>query len=179
MRKTAGMNRHQKAAHKVGEKRLGADELPRLLVMAESQDPEERLTAAEFLCPCHVRRRVEAAWDALYRLLVDPDVRVRRAAWHTLEDGGRPEDPALDAILKRTLAEETDSRVLSFAKQVAGPRARQADAVEAALSRPVKRDRGRCDFCGEDDRFVEWETTTMIPTSGLPRVALICDACAA
>src|SRR5438445_5690185 len=122
MRKAAGMNRHQKAAHRVGERRVGREEIAELLEQAASHDPDERLAAAQYLCPCHVRRRIAAVWEALYRLLEDADVRVRRAAWHTLEDGGRPDDPALDAILERALRTETDRTVLGFARHVAGPR---------------------------------------------------------
>src|SRR5207248_2721971 len=84
MRKTSGMNRHQKAAHRAGEQRVGREEIEELLERSHSADPEERLTAARYLCPCHVRRRLQPVWDALYRLLEDADVRVRRAAWHTL-----------------------------------------------------------------------------------------------
>src|SRR5216683_7458679 len=114
MRKTLGMNKHQKAVYRVGEPRVGRDEIQDLLRQSGSSDPEERWVAAQFLCPCHVRRRIEAVWEALYRLLEDPDVRVRRAAWHTLEDGGRPDDPALDEILERVLRNDTDRQVLGF-----------------------------------------------------------------
>src|SRR4051794_3393705 len=122
MRKTLGLNKHQKAVRRVGEPRVGRDQIEELLQQSRSEEPEERLVAAQFLCPCHVRRRLEPVWDALYRLLEDPDVRVRRAAWHTLEDGGHPEDPSLDAILDRALKQETDPQVLRFAQHLAGPR---------------------------------------------------------
>src|SRR5213080_69015 len=114
MRKTLGMNKHQKAVYRVGERRVGRDEIQELLAQSRSADREERLAATQFLCPCHVRRRIEAVWEALYRLLEDPDVQVRRAAWHTLEDGGRPDDPRLDAIIERVVKSETDSTVLNF-----------------------------------------------------------------
>jgi hypothetical protein len=173
------MNKHQKAAHKVGEQRLGRDEMPALLEMSESPDAGQRLVAAQYLCPCHVRRRVEAAWEALYRMLEDPDVRVRRAAWHTLDDGGRPEDAILDAILERILRDETDPQVRAFARKVAGPR-QDKDLLLAKLAgRPAPRQRGRCDFCGEPNVFVVRDLETMIPTGDLPRPALVCDRCAA
>lgn len=177
MRKTAGMNKHQKAAYRVGEKRVRGEEIEAYLDMAGSDDPEERLEAAQHLCPCHVRRRIEAVWDALYRMLEDPDVRVRRAAWHTLEDGGRPDDPKLDEIIDRVLREETDTRVRNFVALVSGPR-QEKDRVmmKAAMIRTPKI-RGRCDFCGEYDVFVEQDLRTMIPTSDLPRAAWICGSC--
>ena len=99
-RRRKGLNRHQKAVFKAGEHRVRGEELDRLIELADSTDLAERLHAAENLCPCHVRKRVEAAWEALYRLMQDPDVRVRRAAWHTLEDGGCPNDPALLPIFE-------------------------------------------------------------------------------
>jgi HEAT repeats len=177
MRKTLGMNKHQKAVYRVGEQRVGRDEIPKLLEMSQSADPDERATAAQFLCPCHVRRRIEAVWEALYRLLEDPDVRVRRAAWHTLEDGGRPDDPALDAILERVLRDDTDPRVLDFARKLAGPRREKEKLIANLAARPQPKQRGRCDFCGEDNIPVERDLETMIPTGDLPRPALICERC--
>jgi hypothetical protein len=178
MRKTLGMNRHQKAVHRTGEPRVGREQIEELLEQSQSDDPSERLVAAQFLCPCHVRRRIDAVWQALYRLLEDPEVDVRRAAWHTLEDGGRPDDPALDEILERTLSAETDHTVLGFARHVAGPR-RDRELVAARLAgRPLPRQRGRCDFCGAPNVPVDRDLETMIPTDDLPRPALICDRCA-
>jgi HEAT repeat protein len=178
MRKTLGMNKHQKAAHRVKEQRVGSEQIAELLDMSRSEDPEERLEAATYLCPCHVRRRIDSVWDALYRLLEDEDVRVRRAAWHTLEDGGRPDDPTLDGILDRVLSADPDSQVQGFARKVAGPR-KDRELVRARLAgRPAARRRGRCDFCGASDVPVEQDLETMIPTGDLPRAALICDRCA-
>ncbi len=59
------MNRHQRAAFRSGEKRVGREELQDLLAMSESEDPEKRFMAASYLCPCHVRRRVNKAWATL------------------------------------------------------------------------------------------------------------------
>src|SRR5713226_5134120 len=168
MRKTVGMNKHQKEVYRVREPRVGRDEIQDLLRQCASSDPEERLVAAQFLCPCHVRRRIEAVWEALYRLLEDPDVRVRRAAWHTLEDGGRPDDPALDEILDRALKSETDPQVLRFAQHLAGPRREKERIAARVMGRPEPKQRGRCDFCGERDVEVERDLETMIPTDDLP-----------
>src|SRR5439155_18687960 len=115
MRKTLGMNKHQKAAHRIKEQRIGHEQIAELLEQSSSDDPEERLLAAQYLCPCHVRRRIESVWEALYRLLEDEDLRVRRAAWHTLEDGGRSDDPTLDAILERVMKTDSDPQVQRFA----------------------------------------------------------------
>jgi hypothetical protein len=178
MRKTLGMNKHQKAAHRTGEPRVGPEQIAELLEQSHSRDPEERLVAAQYLCPCHVRRRIEAVWEALYRLLEDEDVRVRRAAWHTLEDGGRPDDPALDAILARVLHTESDPQVQRFARKVAGPRKDKELVLARLAGRPQAKRRGRCDFCGEIDIPVVRDLETMIPTDDLPRPALICQRCA-
>ena len=177
MKKTLGRNKHQKAAHKPGEKRVGREEVSELLEMSRSSDPAERWTAAKFLCPCHVRRRVEPVWEALYRMLEDPDVRVRRAAWHTLEDGGRPDDPALDAVLKRVLENETDVQVLTYARKVTGPRNDQELARMRMAGNAAPKERGRCDFCGADGVPVERDYQTIIPSNSLPRPARICEPC--
>jgi hypothetical protein len=182
MAKVLGRNRHQKAAHRVGEQRVGREQLEELLELSRSHDADERLEAASLMCPCHVRRRVDDVWAALYRLMEDPDVRVRRAAWHTLEDGGHPDDPALDPILDRVLATETDSQVRRFAEHVAGPRRqREREALKLQsrnLAHPAPKQRGRCDFCGAANVPVEWDPQTIIPSGNSSRVALICDRCA-
>ncbi|MBW3625094.1 MAG: HEAT repeat domain-containing protein [Armatimonadetes bacterium] len=170
-------NKRQKAAFKVGERRLAPQEVPELLELSLNPDPADRLHAAENLCPCHVRRSVEAVWQALFRMMEDEDVRVRRAAWHTLEDGGRPDDPRLDAIIERVLASETDQAVRNFIKQVQGEERKQQDTLYKALGTPPVKRKGRCDFCGEYDVFVERDLETMIPTDDLPRAALICESC--
>src|SRR5437763_13258113 len=94
MRKTFGMNKHQKRAHRPGEAHVSKQDIPGLLELAWSEDPDDRLFAARYLCPCHVRTRIEPVWDALYRLMEDVDPRVRQQAWHTIEDGGKPGDEA-------------------------------------------------------------------------------------
>ena len=98
VRRRQSVNKYQKAARKRGEQRVGGDQIEQLLEMSRSDDPGDRLVAAEYLCPCRVRRRIDSVWQALFRMLEDADARVRRAAWHTLDDGGCPNDPALDEI---------------------------------------------------------------------------------
>src|SRR5258706_16113998 len=115
MRKTFGMNKHQKAAHKQGERQAGREQIQELLVMAESEEREDRLIAAENLCPCHVRARIPAVWEALYRLMEDPGRQVRQAAWHTIEDGGKPADEAGSDLLEALCRKETDPKVKQFA----------------------------------------------------------------
>ncbi|MBT4979944.1 MAG: hypothetical protein HOM86_21660, partial [Gemmatimonadetes bacterium] len=68
-----GLNKHQRAAFKEGEERVGREEIQELLQMSQSEDPADRLQAASFLCPCHVRRRIDEVWEALYRMLEDDD----------------------------------------------------------------------------------------------------------
>ena len=178
-RKRKGLNRHQKAAFIGGERRVRGETIPRLIEMAYSEDPAERLHAAENLCPCHVRKRVETAWEALYQLMQDPDVRVRRAAWHTLEDGGCPNDPALLPIFERAVADETDSQVRRWVERFARPAVSEdsrQDAMRAAYT-PFQA-YGRCDFCGEKGRRVRTEyETELTGRGGGERLALICQQC--
>jgi hypothetical protein len=178
MPRVLGRNRHQKAAHRVGEQRVGPEQVQQLLARSRSEDPADRLEAARFLCPCHVRRRLEPVWEALYRMLEDPDRRVRRQAWHTLDDGGRPDDPAFRPILERVLREETDPQVRRIAETLARPFERQERASAHGAAQAAARQRGRCDFCAAANVPVEWDPQTLIPTSGGSRVALICEACA-
>jgi len=183
MRKTFGMNKHQKAAHKKGERRVSKVEVQELLTMALSDETEDRLTAAENLCPCHVRTRIPAVWEALYRLMEDPDARVRQAAWHTIEDGGKPTDEAGAALLERLFKQETDPKVKRFAEQtlnkVLGPRRDKDLALLWLAGKPQVQQRGRCNFCAAQNVVVHYELNTQIPAGDSHRAALICADCAA
>ncbi len=168
------LNRHQKAAFRPGEKRVRGDEIERLIALAASDDAEDRLEAAENLCPCHLRRRVEDAWQALYRMMEDPDVRVRRAAWHTLEDGGCPTDPALEPIFDRAVENEADVQVRRFVEMFALPSQKERSRREMLRStRSLYQQRGKCDFCAAGDVPVRVEYQTEIAS----RFALICKGC--
>ena len=171
---TKGMNRHQKATFRQGEERVGRREIEELLEMSHSPDPEDRKVAANFLCPCHVRRRIDEVWEALYRMLEDENVLVRRNAWHTLEDGGRPDDPKLDAIFARAEEHETDRQVRNFLKQLGGSRKEREELKERLSQRDEFGARGKCDFCGENGVAVKTDYETEIDG----RLGLICKECA-
>ena len=183
MPKTLGRNKHQKAAHRAGEVKVSRAQVGELLELSCSADADERLTAAKFMCPCHIRGRIPEVWRAIYRLMEDDDRRVRFAAWHTLEDGGLPSEPDALARLEQLLNQETDPKVRVFAKRLIGAALAERDRHEFArlqlASRPASRMRGKCDFCSARDVAVERDLDTMIPTETLPRPALICQRCAA
>lgn len=178
MSKRKGLNKHQKAAFRPGERRTRSDQIEELLELACSLDAEDRQVAAQNLCPCHVRRRIDDVWQALYRMMEDPDVRVRRAAWHTLEDGGSPNDPAFEPILDRALATETDPQVRRFVELFAGMRAAQEQVVLARAAAPRFPQRGRCDFCGASNVPVRRDFETEIGAVGQTRRhAYTCAQC--
>lgn len=172
-----GWNKYQRAAFRAGEERVGREEIWELLQLSESKDPEDRLQAASFLCPCHVRRRVEEVWAALYRMLEDEDVKVRRAAWHTLEDGGKPDDPALDEIIERTLERDIDKQVLNFARKFAKGRARRKEIEFEVSAISDYAERGKCDFCGEPSVPVKQDFETELDGGGGRRFAMVCEPC--
>jgi hypothetical protein len=173
-------NRHQKAAFRPGDARVSRAELAELLALSRSDDADERLTAATFLCPCHVRGRTEPIWQAVLNLMADADPRVRFAAWHTLEDGGVPGEEGVLERLEAALDGEADPKVRGMAELVIGPLLAERDRRE--LGRMRRMDigrRGKCDFCGMRDVIVREDFETRIPTAGLSRAALICRSCAA
>ncbi len=181
MHKQKGLKKHQKAVYKVGERHTSREEIAEMLVLSHSEEVEDRLCAAEHLCPCHVRTRIPAVWEALFRLMEDADKRVRQQAWHTIEDGGKPNTSEAIATLERLCASETDPKVRRFAEltmdKVLGSRHQQEmPALKVAHLRPPKQ-RGKCDFCGATNVFVCLDLQTMIPDGDLPRLALICEAC--
>jgi hypothetical protein len=182
MRKTFGMNKHQKAAHRPGEEKVSREEISELLTMSCSTEVDDRLTAAKYLCPCHIQTRIPAVWDAIFRLMEDEDRAVRFAAWHTWEDGGLPTESAALERMEQIYRQERDAKVRKFAESILGKElaARtQREMTHLFLAgKPTAKVRGKCDFCGESDAWVVPDLKTTIPTAGLVRVAWICDQCA-
>ena len=105
-------------------------------------------------------------------------MRVRRAAWHTLEDGSKPDDPRLDRLVDRLSRTETDRRVRSFVDMFAQQRREKADLEFRPAGRPVFDLRGKCDFCGLAEVPVKRDLETLIPANGTSRAGLICPSCA-
>lgn len=180
-RKLKGMNKHQKAAFRTGEHRVRLEDIEYYLTLAESDDADERLEAANNLCPCHVRKPIDAVQTAIFRMMEDPDARVRQAAWHTLEDGGVPDDPRLDPIFERAVANETNRVIRRFVAEFAEPRLRAKQLVEQTRherSSTLFTQRGKCDFCGETNVPVKPDYETEIGSSAAGRrLALICEPC--
>jgi hypothetical protein len=177
MPKVKNLNKHQKRATKMGEKRVRGDEIWEYVELSKSEDPAHRLEAAKNLCPCHVRRRIDEVWDALYRMMEDPAVEVRRASYHTLEDGGKLDDPQLREIFARAWETETDKQVIRFLKEFdAGKDQRERVEMNATMVSKYAAN-GKCDFCGESNVSVRTDFDTEIPDGGSRRLALLCEAC--
>src|SRR5580658_7139952 len=121
MRKTKGMNKHQKAVYKVSEREIGREQVAEMLELTHSADAEDRLVAAQYLCPCHVKGYIPEVWDALYRMMEDSDSRVRQAAWNTLEDGVLPKSSEEITRLEGIYRAEPDAKVKLFAGKILNP----------------------------------------------------------
>jgi hypothetical protein len=149
-----------------------------LLALSRSDSAEDRLIAAEFLCPCYVRERTQDIWNAVVTLMADEDARIRFAAWHTLEDGGVPSEKGVLERLEGLLTRESDPDVRRLAKETIGPALEQRSRQELRhMRRPEAVMWGKCDFCGERDIAVRADLETRIPADGLSRPALICRGC--
>ena len=180
-RKLKGMNKHQKAIFRPGEHRVRLEDIAYYLTLAASDDADERLEAANNLCPCHVRKPIDEVQTAIFRMMEDPDARVRQAAWHTLEDGGVPDDPRLDPIFERAVANETNRAIRHFIAEFAEPRLREKQRVEQTRHEragSLFTQRGKCDFCGESNVPVKPDYETEIGANAATRrLALICEPC--
>lgn len=177
-RSTSGMNKFQKKAHQKGEYRIRREEIPHYLALAESDDPKDRFVAAANLCPCHVRRPIPEIQTALFRLMEDSDPEVRARAWHTLEDGGVPDDPRMEAIFERAREHETDKRVLGFLKELQKDNLEHKERTMLKVAARSEYDQqGKCDFCGAKGP-VKTDFDTEIPNGGQIRFALVCATCA-
>ena len=180
MAKKRAKNKYQKRHHRRGEDRLRGDKIDLYLSMAYSDLPADREAAVENLCPCHVRRRIDAVWEALYRGLQDPNIRVRRAAWHTLDDGGRPNDPQLQPILEKIAKKETDPKLRQRALDLIQSARRLADEHRELVAQKADYFRGKCDWCGDTNVQVTYDYETEFDgTGGQKRFALMCSDCAA
>ena len=179
MAKKRAKNKYQKRHHRRGEDRLRGDKIDLYISMAYSDLPADREAAMENLCPCHVRRRIDAVWEALYRGLQDPNIRVRRAAWHTLDDGGRPNDPQLQPILEKIAKKETDPKLRQRALDLIQSARRLADEHQELVAQRADYFRGKCDWCGDTGVQVTYDYETEFDgTGGQKRFALMCLDCA-
>jgi hypothetical protein len=182
MSKILGRNKYQKAAHRPGEVKVDRQTVAELIKLSCSSDVDERLTAAKYLCPCHVQTRIDEAWAALYRMMEDEDRRVRHQAWHALEDGGVPNDPTVLARLQKLHQAERDPKVRDFAwmliSKAVTAQEQQVMMRQQLTARSAGQQRGKCDFCGQRDVWVTRDLNTAIPTASLPRAAWVCAQCA-
>jgi hypothetical protein len=182
MPKTKRMNKHQKAAHKPGEVKVSREEVAELLIMSCSTEVDERLTAAQYLCPCHIQARIPAVWEAIFRLMEDEDRQVRFAAWHTWEDGGLPGEEAALARMEQIYRREQEPKVRRFAETILQPVLAERAAHERTrlhlAARPTRQQLGKCDFCGETQVAVTRDLHTLIPAGSSNRAAWICTRCA-
>lgn len=183
-KKRKGLNKHQKAAFKAGDHRTRRDEIGMYLEFAESDNAQYRLEAAQNLCPCHVRTHIDEVWAAIFRMMEDPDIKVRQAAWHTLEDGGIPDSPVIDDIFARAVAnleDEPDRLTRVLIEEFAVPRIREREKIELDRQRMSMNPYpfvDRCDFCGAVSVNVRRDFDTELELhSRKGRFALVCRAC--
>lgn len=177
----AKMNKWEKKRIKGREEKVTGEVIWRLVDLSKSPDVKDRLEAANNLCPCHVRRRIDEVWDALYRMLEDEDAGVRRAAFHTLFDGGNLDDPGLGPIFARMLKTETHPKLRKQLEAEMDRRKTEADEREMASQQARMAvgdypEQARCDFCGENAQ-VRSDYDTQIPEGGHVRPGRICEAC--
>ena len=61
--------------------------LQEILDASRDPDPEIRRKAVRDLCPCQVKMKDGEVWDRVFEMARDPNVRVRRNAFHAIIDG--------------------------------------------------------------------------------------------
>ncbi len=66
---------------------MNPSKIDALLVRTRDSNPNVRRTAVRELCPCEVRADKPEVWDRILELATDPDVGVRRLAFHSMIDG--------------------------------------------------------------------------------------------
>ena len=173
-----GINKHQKRSHRRREDRLRGDDVNYYLSLAYSEKPDDRALAMENLCPCHVRKRIDAVWVALYKGMLDEDIRVRRAAWHTLDDGGNPNDPRLQPLLQKIVKTESDAKLRQKALDLIKSVQDVEDQKQELITQKTDSFKGRCDWCGTSNVYVRYDYETEYEANGTKRLMLICEECA-
>ena len=104
---------------------------------------------------------------------------MRRAAWHTLDDGGRPNDPQLQPILEKVAKKETDPKLRQRAIDLIQSVKQVEDKHRELVAQRADYFRGKCDWCGAANVQVTYDYETEFEgTSGQKRFALMCPDCA-
>ena len=170
-------NGFQRRNFRRGERRLRGDEVRYYRALADSEDPQDRIEAMENLCPSHVRKRIDVVWEALYHGLQDSELKVRQAAWHTLDDGGRPNDPKLYPIMVEIANTETDPKLKQQATELV-----QAVQTVEYKKQDLSGQRhhyftGKCDWCGDSTAKVCQLYDNELEIGGTVRLAQACDDC--
>ena len=172
-------NGFQRRQFQRGERRLRGDEVKHYLALADSDNPKERLEAMQNLWPCHVRKRIDAAWDALYCGLQDSDLKVRQAAWHTLEEnhGGRRDDPKLYPIMVEIAETEVDPKLRQSANSIIKKVQTVEEKKQDLLGQRHHYFTGKCDWCGDSTAKVCQLYDSKLEIEGTVRLAQVCDDC--
>lgn len=66
---------------------MNDEKISTLLERTFSKNPRARQRAAGELCPCHVKRDIDAVWERICEMSRDSDPGVRRAVVHSMTDG--------------------------------------------------------------------------------------------
>ena len=99
------------------------------------------------------------------------------AAWHTLDDGGNPDDPRLQPLLEKIAKEETDPKLRQRALDLIAATRKVEEQKEALLAQKTHTFSGRCDWCGTSNVSVSYDYETEFETHGTKRFALVCETC--
>ena len=114
--------------------------------------------------------------------LQDSDLKVRQAAWHTLEEnhGGRRDDPKLYSILVEIAETEVSPKLRQKANDIV-----KKDRIKAQTIEEKKQDLsgqrhhyfvGKCDWCSDSATDVSY-LYSEIEIGGISRLAQACDEC--
>ena len=85
---------------------------------AVNPDPEVRRKAVRDLCPCQVKMKDADVWDRVFEMTRDPNVRVRRNAFHGILDGLPSELTAKAGVTLEAMRDDPEARLRRQVRKV-------------------------------------------------------------
>lgn len=97
---------------------LDTEDIDEIIEFTKHKDNEVRLAAVKQLCPCKVRKDIDAFWDRVFEMVEDEDARIRYQILHTMCDGSPPHVESRVAEALEKFNQDSDKEIRRKAHKV-------------------------------------------------------------